>query len=90
MADETRQEKNASQLDEATYDVANVELEKEIDREQRGWYRGLLGNFTSSLMRKRLGPLHHVEGDPVPEPVDDPDPGNEQGLRDAFKGKPLN
>jgi hypothetical protein len=27
-----------------------------------------------------------VKGDPIREPVDDPDPGDERGLRDALGG----
>lgn len=70
-------------LDEVTREVAFQELDKEAVREQQG---GFLGSFTLGFRRERPDLLHHVKGDPVPEPVDDPDPGDEHGLRDALRG----
>jgi hypothetical protein len=70
-------------LDEATREVAWDEFGKEAVREQQG---GFFGPLKLSFRREKPDPLHHVEGDPVPEPVDDSDPGDERGLRDALRG----
>jgi hypothetical protein len=77
---ESPDEKEAlAKLDEATREVAWDEEEKEADRERTGWQPGPL----ITLGRRR--PFRRVAGDPVPEPVDDPDPGDEHGLRDALR-----
>ena len=73
-------------LDEATREVAFEELDKEAVREQQG---GFLGPLTFAFRREKPDPLQRVKGDPVPEPVNDPDPGDEhglRGLRDALRG----
>ena len=55
-----------------------------MHREQQGF----LGPFTPALKRERRVALHEVEGDPVPEPVDDPDPVSPGGLRDVLRDEP--
>jgi hypothetical protein len=80
---ESPQEKQAlAKLDEETREVAWDEFDKESDRELStgGWWsRRPLARFG----RPRL--FRRVKGDPEPEPVDDDDPGDEHGLRDAFR-----
>ena len=76
-------DRGREKLDEGTREVAFEELDNEAVREQQG---GFLGSFTLGLRREKPDPLHRVKGDPVPEPVDDPDPGDERGLRDALRG----
>ena len=67
-------------LDRVTREVASQELDKEAEREQ-----GHLWQPVAALdVGRKPVPLQHVEGDPVPEPVDDPDPSDERGLRDAL------
>ncbi len=82
MPEESPEEKQAlEKLDEETRDVAWDEFDKEADRElnTRGGHRGLLARFG------RPRPFRRVKGDPEPEPVDDEDPGDERGLRDALR-----
>ena len=69
-------------LDEVTREVAWDEFGKEAVREQQAFF----GPSKLSFRREKPDPLRHVKGDPVPEPVDDPDPGDERGLRDALRG----
>jgi hypothetical protein len=79
---EPPEEKQAlDKLDEETREVAWDEFDKEADRELNtgGGHRGFLFLFG----RRRL--FHRVKGDPEPEPVDDEDPGDEHGLRDALR-----
>jgi hypothetical protein len=73
-------------LDEATRSVGWDEFEKEGEREREFPLRGFFGPLTF-FGRFRRKQFHHVAGDAVPEPVDDPDAGDEQGLRDAFRPK---
>jgi hypothetical protein len=78
---ESPQEKEAlEKLDEATREVAWDEFDKEADREVSA------GRLSGSWLGRfgRLRPFHRVKGDPEPEPVDDEDPGDEHGLRDAL------
>ncbi len=70
-------------LDEASREVGWDEFEKEGERERTLWAHGFLGPLTF-FGRFRRKPFRRVDGDPVPEPVDDPDPGDERGLRDAL------
>jgi len=76
---ETPAEKQAlANLDAATFQVANEEMEKEQEREGAGKGFGpFVGGGHTDV------PFHQVPGDPVPEPVDDPDPPGPGGLRDA-------
>ncbi|HET8895055.1 MAG TPA: hypothetical protein VFM96_13255 [Gaiellaceae bacterium] len=66
-------------LDGATREVASQELDKEVTREKSGFFGPLTFWF-----RGFPKPLRWVRGDPVPEPLDDPDPTSEEGLRDAL------
>jgi hypothetical protein len=59
------------------------EFGKEAVREQQG---GFFGPSKLSFRGEKPDPLRHVKGDPIREPVDDPDPGDERGLRDALGG----
>jgi hypothetical protein len=81
---ESPQEKEAlAKLDEETREVAWDEFDKEADRELNT--RGVIAQFFGGLARfGRPRSFHRVEGDPELEPVDDEDPGDEHGLRDAM------
>lgn len=70
-------------LDEVTREVASQELDKEGSRETRGFFGPLTLWFHA-----RPRALRWVRGDPVPEPVDDPDSGSEEGLRDVLHEQP--
>jgi hypothetical protein len=81
MTDETPQEREAlAKLDEVTREVGAEELGKEADREVRGFAPGPLAWLG------RIRPFRRIKGDPVVEPVDDEDPVDEHGLRDALRG----
>ena len=86
MAESPKEKQALEKLDEATRGVAWDEFDKEKDRElhaPRRWWRGpRFGGLWFSARRPRL---HRVKGDPVYEPVDDPDPGDERGLRDVLR-----
>jgi hypothetical protein len=74
---ESPQEKDAlAKLDEVTREVAAEELQKDADREVSG--AAPLGPLA---WLGHVRPFRWVKGDPVAEPVDDEDPGDEQGLR---------
>lgn len=75
------EEQALANLDEATREVGWQEFEKEEEREQGGGEVGPL-----SLLPPRTPPVafRHVPGDPVPEPVDDPDPADSRSLRDVL------
>jgi hypothetical protein len=83
MAESQEERAALDKLDDETREVAWDELGKEADRERNGpwWGRGPL----ALLGRPR--PFHRVKADPEPEPVDDEDPGGEQGLRDALRDR---
>jgi hypothetical protein len=95
MAEETPEEKEAlAKLDEVTRQVAWGEEVKEEDRELStsvvpigGRYRLGQGGFRGPLgwMFGRFRVFRWKKGDPVPEPVDDPDPGDEHGLRESLR-----
>lgn len=70
-------------LDQATRDVAWEEFDKEGERE--GFW-GYFGPLTFMRHWFRRVPLRAASNDPVSEPVDDPDPGDERGLRDVLRG----
>lgn len=79
MAESPEEKQALENLDEATREVAWGEFDKEADRElNTGWGFGRLARFG-----RRLG-FRRVKGDPVREPVDDKDPGDERGLRDVL------
>lgn len=74
---ESPAEKQAlSNLDEATRQVAWAEEEEEGEREK---LPGFFGPLTFVRWFRRV-PFRHVPGDPVPEPVDDPDPADSRSL----------
>jgi hypothetical protein len=81
MAESPEEKEALAKLDEETREVAGEEFQKEADRELN------TGRISGSWLARfgRFRPFHHVEGDPEPEPVDDEDPGDEHGLRDAFR-----
>jgi hypothetical protein len=82
MAESPEEKQALEKLDEETREVAWDEFDKEADRELNtgSWWRwGALAR----LGRPRA--FRRVKGDPLPEPVDDEDPGSEQGLRDALR-----
>jgi hypothetical protein len=80
MAESPEEKQALEKLDQETREVAWDEFDKEADREVNTWRKsgGWLGRFG------RIRPFRRVKGDPEPEPVDDPDPGDEHGLRDAL------
>lgn len=76
---ESAAEKQAlANLDEATQEVAWTEGEKEAEREAATREAGphMFGHTDVAF--------HEVPGDPVPEPVDDPDPADDRSLRDVL------
>src|SRR5436305_7032531 len=90
---ESPEEKEAlEKLDEATRDVAWQEEQKEADREVSTMpmlgpsLGGPFGLFRLRQLRRfgRFRPFRRVKGDPVREPVDDPDPADRRGLRDVL------
>jgi hypothetical protein len=84
---ETPEEKEAlEKLDEATREVAWQEEQKEADRELST--ATLFSTLFSVRPLGRFGrfrPFRRIKGDPVREPVDDPDPVGRQGLRDTLR-----
>ena len=74
-------------LDEVTREVASAEFQKEADREVGTMFNPDFGvpvpGQDAWLGRRRK--FRWVKGDPVPEPVDDEDPSDERGLRDALR-----
>jgi hypothetical protein len=75
-------------LDNATRDVGWDEFEKEGERERTLWAHGFLGSLTFFGRFRRRERFRRVAGDPVPEPIDDHDPGDEHGLRAALDEQP--
>lgn len=83
MAESPEEKQALEKLDEETREVAWGEFDKEADRELNtgGWWRWRpLARFG------RPRPFRPVKGDPLLEPVDDADPGDEHGLREALHG----
>jgi len=77
---ESPEEREAlANLDEVTREVEAQELQKEADRELD------TGRLSPLIWLGRPRRFRRVEGDPEPEPVDDEDPGDERGLRDALR-----
>jgi hypothetical protein len=86
---ETPEEKEAlAKLDDETREVADDELQKEADRELNTAFSPRFGITMPGPLAwmGRFRPFRWKKGDPVPEPVDDEDPGDERGLRDALRG----
>ncbi|HEY2311270.1 MAG TPA: hypothetical protein VGH46_09190 [Gaiellaceae bacterium] len=85
MAESPEEKQALEKLDEETREVSWGEFDKEADRELNT--RGLMAGFIGGLARfGRPRRFHRVKGDPVLEPVDDEDPGEEHALRDALRG----
>ncbi len=86
MAESPEEQQALEKLDEATRNVAWDEFDKEADRErsQSPWrpFRSFPGPMGWLGRRRRF---QRVTADPVPEPVDDEDPGDERGLRDVLR-----
>jgi hypothetical protein len=85
MAESPEEQQALEKLDEATREVAWDEEYKEADREfnTRGFIAGFMGGLARWGRPRRF---RRVPGDPELEPVNDDDPGDEHGLRDAFHG----
>jgi hypothetical protein len=81
MAESPEERAALDKLDEETREVAWDASSKETDREVNTFRKS--GSWLYRFGRMR--PFHRVDGDPEPEPVDDEDPGDEQGLRDALR-----
>ena len=82
MAESPEEKAALEKLDAETRQVAWEEFDKEADREVN------TGRLSGSWLGRfgRLRAFRQVKGDPEPEPVDDEDPGDEHGLRDALRG----
>jgi hypothetical protein len=74
------EEQALENLDEATRDVAWSAFGKEEDRE----HSRNIGPLTAFDLMRPPVKLHHVPGDPVPEPLDDPDPAGSGSLRETL------
>jgi hypothetical protein len=80
VAESPEENQALDKLDEQTREVAWDEFDKEADRELNtgGWWRRRpLARFGRPRIFRR------IKGDPLPEPVDDEDPGDERGLREV-------
>jgi hypothetical protein len=84
MAESPEEKQALENLDEATREVAWEEYDKDSGRKFAarlvGW--GRLGRWNLPGLAR----FTRKKGDPVPEPVNEPDPGDEHGLRDALHG----
>jgi hypothetical protein len=81
MAESPEEKQALEKLDEETRDVGWDEFDKEADRELNTW--SWWGGLPFALVgRPRL--FRRVKGDPEREPVNDEDPGDERGIRDAL------
>lgn len=79
---ESPEEKEAlEKLDEATRDVAWQEEQKEADRELSSPFMLWGANNALGWFYGRFRWFRRIKGNPVREPVDNPDPVGEQGLR---------
>jgi hypothetical protein len=87
MAESPEEKEALAKLDEVTREVANDELHKEEDRELSTSLAGPgYGVPGPVAWFGRFRPFRWKKGDPVAEPVDDEDPGDERGLRDVLRG----
>jgi len=87
MAESPEEKEALAKLDEVTREVAADELGKEADREIGTAFSPRFGGPVPgplAWMVRRLRPFRWKKGDPVPEPVDDEDPGDEHGLRESL------
>jgi hypothetical protein len=87
MAESPEEKEALSKLDEETREAADDELQKEADRELSTAFSPRYGVAVPGPLAwiGRIRPFRWKKGDPVPEPVDDEDPGDEHGLRDALR-----
>lgn len=83
MAESPEEKAALEKLDEETQQVAWGEFQKEADREVSTFVGGPSRRLGWMFGRFRF--FRWKKGDPVPEPIDDPDPGDERGLRDALE-----
>jgi len=84
MAESPEKKQALAKLDEETREVGWDEFDKEADREFNT--EGAIARFMGGIARYgRPRRFRHVKGDPELEPVDDEDPGDEHGLRDALR-----
>jgi hypothetical protein len=85
---ESPEEKAAlAKLDEVTREVSAEEFQKEADRERSTIFNpefGVPGPAPDAVLG-RYRPFRWKKGDPVPEPIEDEDPGDEHGLRDSLR-----
>ena len=70
-----------ARLDEVTREVAAEEGNKEWGRERATLE---VGPALASPSGPHGVPFHDVPGDPVPEPVDDPDPADSRSMREVM------
>jgi len=86
MAESPEEKAALEKLDAETREVADDELQKEADRELSTALRPRFGAPALGPLAwlGRFRPFRWKKGDPVPEPVDDEDPGDEHGLRDSL------
>jgi hypothetical protein len=82
MAESPEEKQALEKLDEETREVGWDEFDKEADRELNtgGWWSR---RSLARLGRPRI--FRRIKGGPLQEPVDDDDPGDERGLRDALR-----
>jgi hypothetical protein len=83
MAESPEEKQALEKLDAETREVGWDEFDKEADREFNTGLFGRLGLGISRFGRPRA--FRRVKGDPELEPVDDEDPGDERGLREALR-----
>src|SRR5438034_739809 len=81
---ESPEEKEAlEKLDEETEEVSWAEFGKEADREVSTFWGGGLWRGLG-FMFGRFRPFRRKKGDPVAEPLDDPDPSDDRSMRDVM------
>ncbi len=90
MAESPEEKEALAKLDEGTREVADDELQKEADRElstalRPGFSLALPGPLA---WKGRFRLFRWKKDDPIPEPLDDGDPGDEHGLRDGLHDDP--
>ncbi len=82
MAESPEEKEALEKLDEETNAVAWGEFQKEADRELSTG--ALRGPGRLGWLFGRFRPFRRQQGRPVAEPLDDPDPGDEHGLRETL------
>ena len=86
MAESPEEKEALAKLDEVTREAAWGEEQKEEDREVStgGWVFG--GWRGPGWLWGRSRPFRRVQGDPVPEPLDDPDPAGGPSMHNVMDG----